>query len=153
MSQIPEVSQIPEASRTTSGASPRTAPLAVVVGAVAAALVLWIVAEPVLGIDLRAPASGGAPNSEVGPVMVVLGSLVPVLLGWGLLVLLQKFTAHARTVWTVIAGVILAGSLVGPLSGEGITGANRVVLLLMHLVVGAVLIIGLRRTSPGKDHG
>ena len=147
------MSQTTDASRTTTGTSPRAAQLTVVIGAVAAALALWIVAEPVLGIDLRAPASGNVPNSDIGPVMVVLASLVSALLGWGLLALLQKFTARARTVWTVIAGVVLAASLFGPLSGEGITGANRVVLLLMHLVVGAVLIIGLRRTSPGKDHG
>jgi len=139
-----------EANHAMGAFNPRLSQLSVVVGAVAAALMLWAVAEPLLGINLRAPASGDAPNSDIGPVMVTIASLVPALLGWGLLVLLQRFTAHARTAWTVVGCVVLAISLFGPLSGEGISSANRVVLLFMHLLVGAVVIFGLRRTSQDR---
>jgi hypothetical protein len=41
-------------------------------------------------------------------------------------------------------------SLGTPLSGTGITAANRAVLVLMHLAVGGVLIPALYRTSPSR---
>ncbi len=44
--------------------------------------------------------------------------------------------------------IALALSLGTPLSGTGITAANRIALLLMHLTVGAVLISAFYRTSP-----
>ena len=51
---------------------------------------------------------------------------------------------------TVAAVVALRGSLGGPLSGSGITAANRAVLVLPHLAVGAVLIPALRRTAASR---
>ena len=46
--------------------------------------------------------------------------------------------------------VALRGSLGGPLSGSGVTAANRAVLVLLHLAVGAVLIPALRRTAASR---
>jgi len=39
-------------------------------------------------------------------------------------------------------------SLGAPLSGRGIDGRSRLVLTLLHLTVGALLIVLLARTSP-----
>jgi hypothetical protein len=44
----------------------------------------------------------------------------------------------------------LVASLGGPLSGSGITAANRAVLVLPHLAVGTVLIPALRRTAASR---
>jgi hypothetical protein len=65
--------------------------------------------------------------------------------GWALLALLERLTA--RTIWTVTA---LLASLGGPLSRSGITAANRAVLVLPHLAVGAVLIPALRSTAASR---
>jgi hypothetical protein len=50
-------------------------------------------------------------------------------------------------VWLIVAPLALVLSLATPLSGSGVTLANRTALLAMHLVVGAVLIPALARTS------
>jgi hypothetical protein len=81
-------------------------------------------------------------------VLVTVTSGVASLAAWGLLALLERLTAHPRTLWTAIAVLALLISLGGPLSGTGITSANRVALALMHLSVAAVLIPLLPRTAP-----
>ncbi len=66
------------------------------------------------------------------------------LAGWALLTVLERLTKRARTAWTAIALVLLLVSLAGPLSAT--TPAATVGLAALHLVVAAVLIIGLRRS-------
>ncbi|HZC99496.1 MAG TPA: DUF6069 family protein [Actinomycetes bacterium] len=139
---------------TTTVAAPdaatrRRARLVAVVAAVGAALVLWAVVELAFGLDLRGPASGAATEAlDVGPAQVVIVSLLAALAGWGLLAVLERLTSRARGLWAVIAVVVVIGSLGGPLSGTGVTAANRWALAGLHLVVGAVLIPTLYRTSP-----
>ena len=131
-------------------ASRRRARLVAVVAAVGAALALWAVVELVFDHDLRGPVAGAATVLDVGPAQVLAGSLLAALAGWGLLALLERFTARARDLWAVIAVVFMIGSLGGPLSGTGVTTADRWALVGLHLVVGAVLIPLLYRTSPGR---
>ncbi len=38
-----------------------------------------------------------------------------------------------------------------PLSGSGISAGNRTSLLLLHLAVGAILILGMLRTTPPQE--
>lgn len=130
--------------------SRRKARLAAVGLAVLAAVVLWAIAEIVFGIDLQSPASPGQPGFDIGPAIVAATAAVASLAGWGLLAVLERVTARARTVWTVAAVVVLLASFGGPLSGTGITAANRAVLALLHLAVGAVLISGLSRTAAAS---
>lgn len=117
-----------------------------VAAAVVTAALLWAVAVPLLAIPLQAQGPPGTPPLTIGLPMVIIGTLVPALAGWGLLALLQRVTARARTVWTVIAVAVLALSML-PVLGATSTGA-LVVLGLMHLAVGAVLIALLTRTGP-----
>lgn len=132
---------------TEHTATTARARLIAVVAATVAALVVWVVFVA-LGIDLQEPTFGaGQATRDLGAVPVVVASAVASLAGWGLLALLERFTARARAVWTVVAVVVLVLSLGGPLSAAGITTANRIALLLMHLAVGAVLIPLLSRTS------
>ena len=123
----------------------------VAAGAVGAALGGWLVAGPLLGIDLAVqPAGGGAQGvtRTVGVGAVVAASLTAALLGWALLELLERWTTRARTVWTAVAAVVLLLSLAGPLTGA-LSTSVAVALAAVHLVVGAVLIVGLRRTATG----
>ncbi|OLT21866.1 hypothetical protein BJF78_33685 [Pseudonocardia sp. CNS-139] len=125
---------------TTVEARPRTGlrRAATVLGAALAALAVWVLAVPVGGLDLAAAPIGG-PVAPVGPVAVAAGPLVSGLCGWALLAVLERRTARARRVWTVIAFIVLALSLVNPLVG-GVGPASVLTLVAMHLVTGAVLI-------------
>ena len=99
-----------------------------VAAAVVAAVLAWLIAVPIVG-------------------SVVAVSLLASLLGWGLLALLERLVSRrALTAWTVVAVVVLMLSLSGPLTAAT-NAAVAIALVLMHLVVGAVLIMGLRRTT------
>ena len=136
---------------TTPASSRRKARLAAVASAVLAALAYWLVAELVFGIDLRAPAfdASGTALPISAPNVLIVATLLS-LAGWGALALLERLTQRARRAWLVVAPLALLLSLATPLSGSGVTSADRIALLGMHLVVGAVLIAALARTSPSR---
>ncbi|MGP3935090.1 DUF6069 family protein [Nonomuraea sp. KM88] len=113
-----------------------------VIGASAAALAGWVLAVPVAGIALTARMGGGA--EQVGPAAVVVASLVAGLAGWALLAVLERFVSRAGRLWTIVALAVLALSLLGPL-GSAVGAASTLVLVLLHLIVGAVLVPGLPR--------
>lgn len=115
---------------------PRTSYRATAVGAtVLAAVAVWVVAVPLLGVDLFIPTAG----STVGPGAVALTALLAALLGWALLHLLERHTTRARRIWTVTAGVIALLSLAGPPT-SGASAAATTTLVAMHVAVAAVLI-------------
>ena len=122
----------------------------VVIAAVLAALVVWLVTDPLLGVDLAAPTGPGSEQLQtITPALVAGTSLVVALAGWGLLAVLGRFTARPRPIWTAIAVLVGLLSLAGPLSTIApTTVANGVSLALMHLAVAAVLIPGLAATTP-----
>jgi hypothetical protein len=115
-----------------------------VVGAVAAAVVVWAIAS-LAGAELSVRFGDGAPI-DVTIVSVVAASLLGALAGWGLLAVLRRFTSNARTVWTAVAAVAALLSLSGPLSATATTG-TKISLMAMHLAVAAVLIVVLRRAN------
>ena len=78
----------------------------------------------------------------------MVASVVAGLAAWLALALLERLTRHARAAWVALATLVLAASLGAPLSGRGIDGGSRLVLALLHLTVGALLIVLLARTSP-----
>ena len=113
--------------------------------AVLAPVLVWLIADPVLGHQLRI--INGEQTLDIGAVPVVLVALLAALAGWGLLATLERFAVRrARAVWTGVAFVVLALSFL-PLTGDGMDGGTRAALALMHLGVAAVLIWGL----PTKD--
>ena len=119
-------------------------PITVVLGATAAAVAIWVVAT-LAGAELTVNFAG-QPVQKVTLVNVVVAALVGSLAGWGLLALLRRFTTNARAIWTVMAVVFLMLSLGGPLAATASAG-TKVALVAMHLAVGTVVILGLRRTS------
>lgn len=126
----------------------RRSRLKAIAWAVGVALAVWAVARFVLGIEILSPEfSPDQPSKPVGAVHVAGTAAVASAAGWGLLAALERLTARARTIWTVIATGVLVVSLGGPFGGEGITTANQLSLLAMHLAVGAVLIPTLRATT------
>lgn len=132
---------VPTAGRP--GTTPRRA--AVVGSGVGAALVAWAVVAPARGVHLDAR-SGGAVQ-HVGAGAVILASLAAGLLAWGAVVVIVRLRPdRARTLWTVLGAVVLLLSLAGP--AGGLTTADVVGLGVLHLVVGVVLVLGLRSTLP-----
>ncbi len=113
------------------------------------AFLVWLVADPLLGVDSDVTRSGT--TTVVGPGMVILMSLGAGLAGWAFLALLERFTAQARRVWVITASVVLLLSLAMPFNSGEIATDAKVSLLLMHLVVGAVLIPLYARTASGRS--
>jgi hypothetical protein len=119
-----------------------------VAGAVGAAVAVWVVAVPILGLHMIIRFGNGSPES-VGIDLVVGASLIGSLLGWGLLSLLEARSARGRAIWTVLAIAVLIVSLSLPLSA-GVTVTTKTALALMHVAVAAVLIPMLPRSSTTR---
>ncbi|MEO3785254.1 DUF6069 family protein [Actinocorallia sp. B10E7] len=115
-----------------------------VAGAVAAAALVWVVGEPLLGHDLVVEQPGQEPR-DLGVDAFVAFSLVSSFLGWALLAVLERTASRAGAIWTAVALAVLALSFF-PLIGVEATGGSKAVLALSHLAVGGVLIPGFRRT-------
>ncbi len=125
--------------------------LAATGAAFAVAVVIWIVAVPLLGVDLRGPA--GPLSGQTQPVIlpaVVSMSLGAALAAWALLSILERRSARARYVWNTVAIGVLILSYGGPLLAANVPTASRITLALMHTAVGLVLIAALPRTSPTR---
>ncbi|MFF7259622.1 DUF6069 family protein [Streptomyces sp. NPDC008159] len=114
--------------------------------AVLAPVMVWLVAEPVLGHRLRI--TDGEQTLDIGAVPVASVALLTSLAGWGLLATLERFgVRRARAVWTGVAVAVLAVPF-QPLTGAGMDAGTRGALALMHLAVAAALIPGLSRRIP-----
>ncbi|MEU4564017.1 DUF6069 family protein [Actinoplanes sp. NPDC023936] len=113
------------------------------VAAVVGAVVVWLIAN-VAGAELKVD-QGSGPEA-VSVALVIMMSAAFALLGWGLLALLERFTARARTIWTAVAGVVLVLSLALPLMVDATSG-TKAALVLMHLVVGAAVIVMFRKDA------
>ncbi len=105
--------------------------------AVLAAIAGWAVAGPLAGVHLAAGST-----KHIGVAAVIITALIAALVAWGLLALLERFTPRARTIWTVVAAVVLVVSLSGPLGAP--TAAAGLCLAGLHLMVGGIIIAGLR---------
>jgi hypothetical protein len=122
----------------------RTGRAITVAAGAAGTLLLWAVNDPWAGIDLAV--RRGATAQHIGPVGVVVTALIAGLAAWSLLALLERTVRRPARTFRIIALIVLGLSLVAPL-GSGIGISSRLVLLGMHLTVGAALIIGL----PGRQ--
>jgi hypothetical protein len=118
-----------------------------VLGAVAAALAVCVIAHVVGGIPLEVRLTPNGPVQQVGVPSIVVICLLAGLAAVLLVVALERVTRHPRRVWAVIAIVMLLLSLLGPL-GAAATAQAGISLLCMHLAAGAVLIPVLFLSIP-----
>ena len=120
--------------------------LAVVAAGMATALVAWAVIR-LLGVDLTLKADAGM--SQVGAAVdVLLASLVAGLAAWGAYALLARW--RRTRWWPFIGSTALAISITGP--SYLADGISAVSLICLHILVGAVLIIGFMRAVPRPSH-
>lgn len=123
-------------------------PLAAVIAAVANLLV-FVIAQNLLGIALMGPAGPG--STEMAPLpaaAVVISSVVPAIGATVLLAVLGKFLVRPIPVFRIISVVLLILSFAGPLSLP-VDVAAKLTLSLMHLVA-AVAIVGVL-TTLGRE--
>jgi hypothetical protein len=106
---------------------------------------VWVVVDPLLGVDLSVTRSGT--TTVVGPGLVVGMALGAALLGWALLAVLERFTSRAGRVWTITAVAVLLLSFAMPFNSGKADPSAKWSLLMMHVAVGAVLIPLLSRSS------
>lgn len=114
---------------------------AVPLAAAGVAVAVWLIGSA-LGVDLAAQT--GAQVQEVSVVAAAVAALVAGLAGWGVRVLLGRLVpGGGEVVWLVLCGVVLLLSLLG--AATGTTPGAVAVLVTVHVLVGAVIALGLRR--------
>jgi hypothetical protein len=118
-------------------------PVAVV--AAGAAALVWVCATAA-GVDVAV--RSGSSTHDVGLASVVVTAVVVAAAGAGLLRVLERRTPGARRVWTRVAMGVWVVSLAGPASA--LTVPAGLTLAALHLVVGAVVIVGLRRRHADR---
>ena len=95
-----------------------------------------------LGSDLAV--RSGQDTHQVGLVSALVTAVVVSVAGLGLLRFLERRQPRALRTWTVIAGAVWLVSLLGPLGAADL--GSGLALVSLHLVVGAVVLIGARWT-------
>lgn len=134
----------------STGVPDRLARATAVAVGLLANLVYMLILTSFFGYNLKTPAVFGLPAQSVLVSLVSASSIVPTLLGWALLELLERFAPRRATVvWTVLAVLTLVGSL--PYNGAGISVPDQLLLALMHLIVGAVVIPTFVITSARRS--
>jgi hypothetical protein len=128
---------LPRISRSTV-TSPRRL-RAVAVGAAVVTTGALYTAARALGTDFALTDPGKAQAHQLILPEIVAFTLVFSLLGWAALALLERYVGRARDVWTALAGTVLLLSLV-PIAIEQATGGTKVMLVLIHAAVAAVLV-------------
>ena len=108
--------------------------------AAGAAALIWALAHAA-GVDLEVHSGSGTqsiglPGVLITPVVATLAAGA-VLRGW------RRRSVRARSRWTTLSIGVLVLSLLGPLSAVNVR--TGLVLAAMHLVVGAVIVVGLTR--------
>ena len=101
-----------------------------------AAWMVWTI----VGVEFDVPSSDG--TREVGIVAVLASAWVMGLLGAMALRLLEALTSRGLTIWTVLATASLVLSFGGPMGATTIEAS--LALASLHVVVGTVVIFGLR---------
>ena len=122
----------------------RRAVTVTVAAAIVGALLVWALAVPLAGVDLIV--GSGATRRPVGAGAVAVVALIAALAATGLAALLARTVPHPRRTWLIVATAVLLLSLTGPL-GAATAGAG-IVLVALHLVVGATLMLGIGGTLP-----
>jgi hypothetical protein len=107
----------------------------VVAAAMVVALAIWTLARL---LDVELTAGKGADASPVGATDVLVTALLAGLAAWGVHALLVR--RGAARWWPFVGSTALAISVIGP--SWLADGMAAVVLIAMHLAVGAVLIAG-----------
>ena len=107
-----------------------------------------LVAGRAAGASFAVPGRGGAGAlMQIGPGAVALATLLPLVVGLSATALVTRRWPRAAAALKALAVLITLASLVAPLGAETDTG-TRILLAVMHLVVGGAYLAALR--GPGQ---
>jgi hypothetical protein len=101
------------------------------------------------GADMLVQPPGADDATTVGPVSVILTTIVPIALATGLLVAMRN---RAPAAWRALAATGLAVgvlSIVLPLLATA-SGSTKITLVAMHLITGGVWFVVVRRLAGAK---
>jgi hypothetical protein len=138
-----------EQTRPTTAARVRRRQRAQAVGVAVAASSLLYLGARAAGTDFVLTAPGTTESHALILPEIVVFALVFAGLGWGTLALLERVTRHAKTVWSVLAGTVLAASFI-PVFVERATVDTRIMLCLIHVAVAVALLPMLRHRTPAR---
>ena len=138
-----DVDQAVQPRESESRRAPAIGDVGIVVAATVVALGGWL-AWQVAGVDLTVRSADQV--REVGAGSVGVTAVLASLAGVGLIRLLNRRGSGLST-WTVIAGVVWAVSMLGPIGAT--TLAAGLGLASLHLLVGAMVMFGVRRVHCG----
>ncbi|MEI7057800.1 DUF6069 family protein [Nocardioides sp. CCNWLW239] len=109
--------------------------------AAAAAAVVWVLWTQVGGVALEVKSGSG--TQQIGLASVIISTLVIAIVGGTLLRWWAGRSEKGTRRWTMLAIGIAVASLITPTSA--VTVAAGLGLASLHVVVGIVVIVGLRR--------
>jgi hypothetical protein len=111
-----------------------------VLAAVAGALLVWLIADPLLKADLDVRFGDSGAVDHIAARAVGVTTLVLGLLGWGLLEVLERRSPRGQDIWVAVAVLAMLLSLLGPIAA-GMTISATVGLLAIHVVASGILIV------------
>lgn len=116
-----------------------------VVAALCGALLVWLIG---LAFGMRPTVRFGSDIETVGISSIVGVVVLAGIAAWGVDVLVRHTARHPQRVWLTVCLVVLAVSLLGPVTQAATIGSTTV-LFLMHVVVGVAIGLGFtwRRAS------
>ncbi|MFI8977347.1 DUF6069 family protein [Nocardia asteroides] len=126
------------------------------------ALVVATTTAAALGANLALWLTGSAAGAEFSylsngttatatPVFVAAETVLPLLVGLGLATVLAMRWRRILTVASVIGAVLALATGIGPLVTDFDSTTSSVCLALMHLVVAAAVVIGLRSVAKSLN--
>lgn len=121
--------------------------------ALVAGVFLWALLGPLAGVELRAPRLAGSAATDLGALEIGVAAALVGLVGWLSWRVMERFVDQPVRSWTVLASIVMIGSLALPLWGAGLTGAGRWGLAALHLGVGGAIIWVVRRQAAAIEPG
>lgn len=121
------------------GGSVHLVRLAALVLAVFASAIVWVIADPLGGANLRATAMGTDDAESIGLSNVFFGLLSWGIGAWIVVMLIERFTSRPKQIWLIISLIALLLSFV-PVFASSDNGATTFTFIVMHVVSAAIII-------------
>lgn len=121
------------------GGSVHLVRLATLVLAVLASAVVWVIADPIGGANLRATGMGTEDAVSIGLGEVFFGFLSWGIGAWIVVMLIERFSSRPKQIWLIVALIALLVSFL-PVFASSENGATTFTFIVMHIVSAAIII-------------